>query len=1071
MADGSVVDLLLVEDDRDLCDILKTGLEREWEGYRIVRCYSGSDALRRLKGRPFDILLTDVRLPGMDGMRLMEAAKALQKDLQTIVITGHGDFETAVEALRMGAANFLTKPLDMDVLHIAIQRAVEKRSMARNLAESEARYRSLFEDSPVPLWEADYTAVKQYLDGLRKNGVTDLRSHLQDHREALETAAGLVETLSVNRASRELYGITGKESPQDIRRYWTPETWGTFLDILAAMARGETWYASETRCRNAAGLEKDILFQWAASPGHESTFDRVLVSSVDITRQKRLEEKLRISQERYALATRATKVGVWDLNPGTGDFYLDPSVKEILGYAPEEIPDTMADWMLLVHPEDRGKVVTRLRDHLEGRAGEYACEHRMRHRDGGVRWILARGKALRDSGGAVRRIVGTDTDITEIKEAEQALRVSEGKLKEAQRITHVGSWEYTEQTDEINGSEELYRILGYEPGEIPLTGTVLFGHVHPDDTDALLTGLNRVLPEQGRLVREFRIIRRDGRPRTVVLIANRMAGYGPRGGRYFGVLQDITDRKRMEREILLAKHRAEEANRAKGDFLANMSHEIRTPISGIIGVVDMALGGKADPETRRSLSLIKRAAGSLLHIINDILDFSKIEAGKMEIADRVFDLHGHLEEIVSLFRPKVEDRLRLSLEIRPDLPRHIYADPDRLGQVLRNLLSNAIKFTEKGGVRLSVARSEEAGTLDKLRFSVADTGSGIAPEKIGSLFSSFVQLDDGLSKPQGGTGLGLAISRRLVMMMGGEIGATSEPGKGSTFHFTIVHGIPRMTRLLGEPAPPVSGPRPAPLNVLVAEDEHLNRISIVHLLEEAGHRVRAVENGRAALEALETDPFDLVLMDIQMPEMDGLEATRRIRRGGTRRAVDPRLPVIALTAYAMKEDRTRFLEAGVDDTVTKPVEAEALFRAMERAAAGGGRRAAGEADGRAPWSADLRRFRKCYTGDPEFFRTMVSGFLEDGPKRMAHLEEALAGEDPALARKRAHAVNSILGALRIESLVEAARDLERCCVEGDLDGARRRFPALAGQVASVADHLRRLPEMEAGGPGTGAADP
>ena len=729
-----------------------------------------------------------------------------------------------------------------------------------------------------------------------------------------------------------------------------------------------------------------------------------------------------------------------------------------------------------VHPDDREGVKKRIREHVGDFTNVRQNETRMVGLNGKETCTEVVACSVTYLGQASMQVAYRD--ISRRKETEKRMLESEASLAAAQRVAHLGSWQrdlidlddWTRNP--LRWSDEMFRLLGYNVGEVEASRANFDRAIHPEDRDRVRELMSAAIRESRPYSTDYRIVLPDGTERNLYSQADIVYNESTkRPLKIVGVVQDITDRKRSEQELIVAKEAAEAGSRAKSEFLANMSHEIRTPLNGVMGMTDLALGTDLTPEQREYLETVKLSADSLLIVINDILDFSKIEAGKVELELDDFNLRDSLETTLKTLALRADEKgLELLCEIAPSVPDVLRGDSNRLRQVVINLIGNAIKFTHQGEVALNIHVETEEGDSRVIHFTVSDTGIGIAPEKLKLIFQPFAQADSSTTRKFGGTGLGLTISKRLVGLMDGNMWVESEAGRGTQFHFTvrfktsekpmevgtiappdtlrgakvlivddnrtnrrILEGMlkrwemnstsvedgeealvqmssaqsagepyalvltdmhmPKMdgfslvehirhrpelsaaiimmltsaghrgdgarcqelgvaayllkpirqselreaiARVLGAPAQ--KGPIPLVtryslqdardpqtiLSVLVAEDNTVNQLLVTRLLEKRGHRVVMTIDGRKALEALAKDKFDLVLMDVQMPEMDGIQATVALREKEKEKGDGFHQPVIALTAHAMKGDQERCLAAGMDGYLTKPIAPQEL---------------------------------------------------------------------------------------------------------------------------------------------------
>jgi PAS domain S-box-containing protein len=646
-----------------------------------------------------------------------------------------------------------------------------------------------------------------------------------------------------------------------------------------------------------------------------------VVTVVDVTERKRAEEKVRASEQLFRSIFENAQIGISIFGVDSREHICNHAMEEMLGYSEKELR-RLEQWDEIVHPDERESGAERYAALIQGKRETDEYEHRFVRRDGRVVVANGRFKLLRDAAGKPQHLVALTEDITERKRAEGKLRESEQLFRSIFENAQIGIGVFNIDRQELSPNRALQEMLGYTEKELSRLET--WDQITPPDESALDAKRYGELVHGTREKDEWeqRLIRRDGR---IAVTSVRFSLLRDAAGRpqYVASLQeDITERKRLEAELVTAKDVAEAATKAKSDFLANMSHEIRTPMNAILGMTHLALKTELTLKQSDYLTKTKIAAQALLGIINDILDFSKIEAGKLEMEKTEFHLVNVLENLSSVVSHKAHDKnLEFLIALQPDLPSNLLGDPLRLGQILINLVNNAVKFTERGEVVVSVALEERVSDRVKLRFSVRDSGIGMTQEQTARLFQAFSQADTSTTRKYGGTGLGLSISKRLVEMMGGEIWVQSNYGVGSTFLFAAWFGLgsaePERTRFI----PDLAG-----IRALVVDDNALAGEILADALKVFALRVDSVSSGEAALRELAAsdsrDPYQVVLMDWHMPGMDGLEASRHILRGDRLKHVPK---IVMVTAFGREEVRAPAEEMGINGYLLKPVSPSLLY--------------------------------------------------------------------------------------------------------------------------------------------------
>jgi PAS domain S-box-containing protein len=900
----------------------------------------------------------------------------------------------------------------------------------QSLQESEERYRSMFESNPHPMW------------------VFDIES---------------LAFLAVNDAAIEHYGYTRDEflamTIKDLR---------PAADVPAVLERLAACPPLFFSAGSWKHTKKDRRIIDVEITSHGLDFGgrtARLVLAHDVTERKRAQDALEKSEEHFrSLIEDGSDVIIVIALDGCIS-YASPSVSRVLGYEAVELLGANA--LEMVHPEDLPPVKESFDRTIDGPNRTLAIEYRVRHQDGSWRMIESMSRPVADDHG-VSGIVVNCRDITDRKRSEEALQESERSYQLLFSRIADPIFIFDAQTHLVlDCNDAVHRVYGYSIEELRLMRP--FDLHPPDDFDNVDRNIGVHVTKGGRRL-------------DVEILTDETDYRGRRA--WISIVRDITVRQRIAVELQNAKVAAETANRAKSEFLANMSHEIRTPMNGIIGMTTLALDTELTPEQREYLSLVRVSADSLLDVINDILDFSKIEAGKMELDPVEFDLQQGVGSAIKTLAVRAREKgLELVYHPEVDVPRTLIGDPGRLRQVLMNLIGNSIKFTATGRVSVNVKTDELTADEVVLHFTVSDTGIGIPLEKQQVIFEAFAQADGSTTRKFGGTGLGLAISTQLVELMGGRIwvespagpgcgsdpprdgvvpgfdsrladcalrnvgGAADQPdsangGPGSAFHFTVRFGLsisePRSASLR-DPDPAYQAPRQAArgLNILVAEDNAVNQKLVVRMLQKHGHRVVIAETGTEALKALRESKFDVVLMDIQMPEMNGLEVTAAIRAAEEK--TGGHLNIIAMTAHAMKGDKERCIASGMDDYISKPIKARELLQMLDRPAT---TYALGQSSG-APGLASLI---SGFDGDTQLVQEMAALFLQDYATRLADVTEGVIQRDANKLQRAAHALGGSAANFQALGVVDAAQRLELMGRSNEFSGADEVLAVLEREI-------------------------
>ncbi len=784
----------------------------------------------------------------------------------------------------------------------------------------------------------------------------------------------------------------------------------------------------------------------------------------------------------------AVRVGTWTHDLASDLTVHQGQIDQIFGFPVGTAQRSFQDLLQAIHPEDR----SRLREASQRaivQGDSIDLEFRVQWPDGSVHWVLAQGGVSKYSGGKPVCLSGINLDITRLKTTESALQASEASVR---KLNEALERRIRIQTKELVESEKRFRLMveglrDYAFFMLDTEGTVMswnlgaerihgytaeeiigkhFSILCPEED--LRSGRPeeelQIAAEQGRFEQSGWRLRRDGGRFWAHVLLTAVHDESGDLCAFSQITRDITERKRTQEVVEEQRRRAEDANQAKSRFLASMSHEIRTPMNAILGMTELLWDTELDEDQRHYVEIFRRAGATLMELINDILDLSKIESGRLVLEKTEFDVETVVADVVELLAPKAHEKgVGLRSWLAPAVTKRVVGDAARLRQVLVNLVGNAIKFTSSGEVVISVEQPEQ-NAPGELTFAVSDTGIGIPTDKLATIFEAFEQVDSSTARKYGGTGLGLPISQRLVECMGGVLRVDSEPGRGSTFHFTAKFDTAAAAARLeqaptkpvytnGTPGSSLGKPVTARIatRILVAEDSMDNQFLIEAYLKGSPYGLSFVADGGAAVRQFRDGQFDVVLMDMEMPIMDGLTATRAIReieKGQGRRAV----PIVALTANAHREAIQACHSAGCTSHLSKPVSKAGLLRTLEELLASASALASTPEPEPAPIqpaAPPVQVGAHVQVDVPEGLEALAPRYLTARRKELPEIVALLAASDYEQICSRGHNMKGTGRSYGFPDLTEIGASLERSAKHRDKDAIDKQLMRLSNYLESV----------------------
>lgn len=719
-----------------------------------------------------------------------------------------------------------------------------------------------------------------------------------------------------------MYGFDSKLPPPPYTEHsklFTPESWEQLSSSLTLTLEKGIPYELELKTVRKDGSEGYMWVRGEAEFDSKGGITHIKGIAQDITDRKIAAEKLRINEERWQFVIEGSGDGIWDWRPQEKKTFYSNRWIEMLGYKPEEFTDSDEEWSSRIHPDDVAFTYAEIAQNLSGQTDSFNHEYRFRNKEGNYLWILNRGKVVeRNANGEAIRVVGTHSDISKLKQAEQSIKINETRLSLAVKAGGIGIWDWDIVSDKLTWDDQMFDLYGVNKKDFTNAYEAWVNGLYEADKQRSNDEIKMAIKGEKDFNTEFRVQKPEGTIRNIKALATVLRDKEGNAIRMIGTNWDITAEKEAVVQIA-AREEAEKANKAKSEFLANMSHEIRTPLNSVIGFTDLLKKTPLSIVQQQYVNSANNSGHTLLGIINDILDFSKIEAGMLDLEITKSDMVQLFEDSIDIVKfAASEKNIELLLDIDPLMPRYADIDAIRLKQILANLLGNAVKFTLEGEVELKIKYQEVDGNTGKISLSVRDTGIGIKKEQQAKLFKSFSQADSSTTRNFGGTGLGLVISQLIAQKMDSIINVESKEGVGTVFYFDIT------TRFEVGDKPDTSMIEGVK-RCLIIDDNSNNRTIMKQMLLQWQIQSECCDSGLEALKIIEhSELFDLIICDYNMPYMNGIETIRTLKNK-LKFSIEKHPVILLHSSLDNDQLEKECLELGIRFRLSKPVKSSDLF--------------------------------------------------------------------------------------------------------------------------------------------------